>query len=76
MNKSGGSWGAGDAIAQAAFSLVSHKLRALLTISGIAIASYGDPDLHGGGGDVVELRPPAEHAGPKPFSWHKVEGGE
>ncbi|HEY4770868.1 MAG TPA: ABC transporter permease, partial [Myxococcales bacterium] len=26
-----------DAIAQAAFSLVSHKLRALLTISGIAI---------------------------------------
>ncbi len=26
-----------DAIVQAAFSLVSHKLRALLTISGIAI---------------------------------------
>src|SRR5439155_5811790 len=26
-----------DAVAQAAFSLVSHKLRALLTISGIAI---------------------------------------
>jgi len=65
-----------DAIAQAAFSLVSHKLRALLTISGIAIGIMTvDPHLHGGGGMSSSFARQLSTLGPNTLFVHKWKWG-